>query len=122
MNIDSIRRLFGRNIPIDKSFDKHVLKEYIQFETLDFLSRHKFNDKLTFIGGTALRIAYNIDRFSEDLDFDCKEFYKDEFLTLTDDVVRYLTSIGYYVTTNDRPNPRLKESFSKEYPFPRVTL
>lgn len=119
MNIDSIRGLFGKNVPVEKTFDKHILKEYIQFEILDFLSRHKLNEKLVFIGGTALRIAYNIDRFSEDLDFDCKEFSKDEFMALTDDVVRYLNSIGYDVVTNDRPNPRLK-AFRRNILFPEL--
>lgn len=118
-NVDSIRELFGKYVPVEKSFDKHILKEYIQFETLDFLARHKFNEKLVFIGGTALRIAYNIDRFSEDLDFDCKEFSKDEFMVLTNDVVRFLANNGYDVATNDRPNPRLK-AFRRNILFPKL--
>ena len=31
--------------------------------------------KIFFIGGTNLRLVKGIDRFSEDLDFDCKNFY-----------------------------------------------
>ncbi|MCK9626641.1 MAG: nucleotidyl transferase AbiEii/AbiGii toxin family protein [Bacteroidales bacterium] len=31
---------------------------------------------MTFIGGTNLRFVKGIDRFSEDLDFDCKDLSK----------------------------------------------
>lgn len=48
---------------------KNAFKEIIQEITLLGLSRQNFFDKAAFYGGSALRIAYQIDRFSEDLDF-----------------------------------------------------
>ncbi len=48
---------------------KNALKEIIQEITLLGLSRAKFYEHAAFYGGTALRILYVIDRFSEDLDF-----------------------------------------------------
>lgn len=47
----------------------NALKEIIQEIILSGLSRSDFFDKAAFYGGTALRIFYNLDRFSEDLDF-----------------------------------------------------
>lgn len=47
----------------------HALKEISQKITLLGLWRAKFFEKAAFYGGTALRILYNLDRFSEDLDF-----------------------------------------------------
>ena len=47
----------------------NALKEVIQEVVLCGLSRSDFFDKVAFYGGTSLRIFYNIDRFSEDLDF-----------------------------------------------------
>lgn len=47
----------------------NALKEIIQELVLSGLSRSGFFDKAAFYGGTALRIFYNLDRFSEDLDF-----------------------------------------------------
>lgn len=47
----------------------NALKEIIQEIVLSGLSRGGFFDKAAFYGGTALRIFYNLDRFSEDLDF-----------------------------------------------------
>jgi len=48
---------------------KNALKEVIQEVTLCGLSRSNFFNNVAFYGGTALRIFYNLDRFSEDLDF-----------------------------------------------------
>lgn len=48
---------------------KHALKEIIQEVALLGLSRSNFFDSAAFYGGTALRIFYGLDRFSEDLDF-----------------------------------------------------
>ena len=47
----------------------NALKEIIQEIILSGLSRSDFFDKASFYGGTALRIFYKLDRFSEDLDF-----------------------------------------------------
>lgn len=47
----------------------NALKEIIQEVALVGLWRSKFFDEAAFYGGTALRILYNLDRFSEDLDF-----------------------------------------------------
>lgn len=48
---------------------KHAIKEIIQEVVLSGLSRSGFFKEAAFYGGTALRIFYNLDRFSEDLDF-----------------------------------------------------
>lgn len=47
----------------------NALKEIIQEIVLSGLSRGNFFNEGAFYGGTALRIFYNLDRFSEDLDF-----------------------------------------------------
>jgi predicted nucleotidyltransferase component of viral defense system len=46
-----------------------ALREIMQEITLAALSRTDFFEKAAFYGGTALRIFYGLDRFSEDLDF-----------------------------------------------------
>ena len=47
----------------------NALKEIIQEIVLSGLSRGGFFDEAAFYGGTALRVFYKLDRFSEDLDF-----------------------------------------------------
>lgn len=48
---------------------KNVMKEIMQEIVLCGLSRAGFFKNAAFYGGTALRIFYGLDRFSEDLDF-----------------------------------------------------
>lgn len=60
---------------------KLAIKEIIQEIVLCGLSRAGFFDKAAFYGGTALRIFYGLDRFSEDLDFSLKK--KDEDFDLS---------------------------------------
>ncbi len=50
------------------SFD-NAAKEVIQEVTLFALTKTDFFQKAAFCGGTALRLAYNLNRASEDLDF-----------------------------------------------------
>lgn len=55
-------------IPNNTEYE-HALKEIIQEIVLLGLWRAKFFEHAAFYGGTALRIFYGLDRFSEDLDF-----------------------------------------------------
>lgn len=71
---------------------KQALREIMQQLALAGLSRSGFFSKAAFYGGTALRIFYGLDRFSEDLDFSLLQedenfnleyylkFVEDEFL------------------------------------------
>ena len=52
---------------------KNAVKEIIQELVLCGLARAGFFDKAAFYGGTALRIFYGLDRFSENFDFSLKE-------------------------------------------------
>ena len=90
IDLDSLRKYFPAAVRENAVFGKHILKEYLQLMILDFISSTNYADKLCFIGGTNLRLVYGIDRFSEDLDFDCKNMDKDEFLKMTDDILAFL--------------------------------
>jgi predicted nucleotidyltransferase component of viral defense system len=54
--------------PLNKK--RALIREYLQSKFLYFLYEQKPSARLAFIGGTALRLLHNLDRFSEDLDFD----------------------------------------------------
>ena len=52
-----------------KISEQTKVREILQQAALLGLERHRFFEKAAFYGGTALRILYGLDRFSEDLDF-----------------------------------------------------
>jgi len=66
---EAVARLLARYEP--KGVDETVaaMREIIQEIALLGLWRAKFFEHAAFYGGTALRILYGLDRFSEDLDF-----------------------------------------------------
>ena len=66
---EAVTRMLTKYEP--KSVDDSVraLREIIQEVALLGLWRAKFFEHAAFYGGTALRILYGLDRFSEDLDF-----------------------------------------------------
>lgn len=72
-----------------------IYVEYLQYEILQSIFRH--TDKLSFIGGTALRIVFNSQRFSEDLDFDNLGLSESDFADLTKKVQKDLTQLGFQV-------------------------
>ena len=47
-----------------------MLKEILQSYVLSFLYNHKDYRFLNFYGGTCLRVIYNLNRMSEDIDLD----------------------------------------------------
>ena len=79
--IDEMLRLRAAAQDPDK---KNLVKEILQEIVLCGLSRAGFFKKAAFYGGTALRIFYGLDRFSEDLDFSLvmsdSDFRLDTFL------------------------------------------
>ena len=50
----------------------NVLREYLQAQILHSLYNSLAFNSLSFVGGTALRFAYGLPRFSEDLDCSCE--------------------------------------------------
>lgn len=47
----------------------NIIRENIELDILDSLSKSELSDRVIFYGGTAIRLAYGGPRFSEDLDF-----------------------------------------------------
>ena len=64
--IEQMLESYEQNTLYDK---KNAMKEVMQEIVLCGLSRAGFFRQAAFYGGTALRIFYGLDRFSEDLDF-----------------------------------------------------
>ena len=121
IDLQYIRNFFPVNIGQNPRFDRLVLKEYLQLLILEYLETSQYAPRLTFIGGTCLRHVYGIDRFSEDLDFDCKQLSEVDFMTMTDGIITYLKRNGVNAEPRDRFNPRLT-AFRRNIIFPELLL
>lgn len=119
ISIDSIKNFYPTSISGNAAFLKHILKEYVQLLVLDYLSTTHYVRKITFIGGTNLRLLKGIDRFSEDIDFDCKNLSKEEFFNMSNDVLLFLQRNGFRVKIRDKDNSNLK-AFRSSIHFPEL--
>ena len=72
IDMEYIRGFYPPYIAQNAGMQKHMLKEYVELLALEWIAGSPYAAKLVFIGGTNLRLIQGIDRFSEDLDFDCK--------------------------------------------------
>ena len=71
LNLESLLeqgKLLG--LPLDKQ--RAIVREYAQIIILRAIYQSDFGPRMFFMGGTALRFAYGLKRFSEDLDFNAK--------------------------------------------------
>ena len=106
ISLESIKGFFPEELRAGQ-FAKHILKEYVECLALEWIARSPWAPKLTFIDGTNLRLTKDIDRFSEDLDFDCKELTPDDFMRFTDALIAYLTNNGLSATAKEKESDRL---------------
>lgn len=93
INIGEIRKYY----PNLNGFDRSILREYLQYKILDIIFKDKAGRKLSFLGGTAIKICYGGTRFSEDLDFDNFGLSEDEFNGLSEVIKKELELEGYEV-------------------------
>jgi predicted nucleotidyltransferase component of viral defense system len=119
LSLNQIRNYFPPFLRERNEFQKYFLKEYIQLLILDFLSTSRWIKKLIFIVGTNLRLVKGIDRFSEDIDFDCKELSSDEFSIMGEEIIRYLQMQGFNVKTTQNSGLKLN-TFRLNLYFPEL--
>lgn len=80
-----------------------ALREVMQEIALLGLWRGKFFEKAAFYGGTALRVLYGLDRYSEDLDFSLlKKSEGFDLADYSDSLKRELASFGFAVEIEGR--------------------
>lgn len=121
IQIEHIKNFYPARIRDNAIYYRLIVKEYLQLMILDYLSSTPYIRKMTFIGGSNLRLVKGIDRFSEDLDFDCKELSEGEFTELTNGIIVFLERSGLKVETRDKINPRLS-AFRRNLYFPGLLV
>jgi len=119
IRLEQIQSFFPEQIRNNPAHQKYMLKEYIQLLILDYLSNTPYIRKMTFIGGTNLRLVKGIDRFSEDLDFDCKQLSEHDFMEMTEEVLSFLKRVGWRVETREKAGSKLN-AFRRNIYFPEL--
>lgn len=94
LNLKQIQTYYSENL---RGFKKNILREYLQYKILEIIFNSIYANRLSFLGGTALRVVYGNGRFSEDLDFDNLGLSQKEFDLLTKEIKKGLGKQGYAV-------------------------
>jgi predicted nucleotidyltransferase component of viral defense system len=82
---------------------ERAIREILQEVTLVGLWRGKFFEHAAFYGGTALRILYGLDRFSEDLDFTLSNIpHSFDWGQFRKNVTEELLSYGFQVSFEEK--------------------
>ncbi len=106
---NAVKTMLKKYDPVSIDDHENALREIIQEIALLGLWRAKFFEKTAFYGGTALRLFYGLDRFSEYIDFSLLEpdlnFNIDKY---TSSVQNELSSFGFDVTVER--NEKIKET------------
>ena len=119
IDMEYIRGFYPPYIAQNAGMQKHMLKEYVELLALEWIARSPYAAKLVFIGGTNLRLIQGIDRFSEDLDFDCKGLSENEFRQMSDELVKYLQLQGLNAELRNKDNTHLT-AFRSNVHFPEL--
>jgi len=119
LHLAQIQNFYPPQIRDNPALQKYILKEYIQLMILHFLATSKYVKKISFIGGTNLRLVKGIDRFSEDIDFDCKNFSADDFSEMSHLVLIFLQRSGLRAETREKVSEKITAYRSRIY-FPEL--
>jgi len=118
ISFDEIKTFFTDTLRRNPSHSEYMLKEYFHYRMLDIIYSGEYASKLSFIGGTNLRILHQIQRFSEDLNFDCFHLSREVFFQLTDRVIERLREEGIKVEADDKEKDLQLTAFRRNIIFP----
>jgi predicted nucleotidyltransferase component of viral defense system len=94
LDFQHIKEQYPENL---QRFERAILREYLQYKVLQAIFDSKHASKLAFLGGTALRIVFGNQRFSEDIDLDNFGLSWAEFEDVIQKVKRFMVLEGFEV-------------------------
>jgi len=87
--------------------------EYLQTQILKALSLSAYNESISFLGGTCLRFAHGINRFSEDLDFDLLKKEGFEIEKMMQEIKKKLEMQGFEIDARTKTNEKIHTIYFK---------
>ena len=95
--IEVIKQQFTNGMTNEEKLNRS--RETLQILCLKIMHDKGYTNKLSFVGGTALRILFNLRRFSEDLDFSLVNKKDYDFNELCSELIRQFKLFGFTMDT-----------------------
>ena len=111
LDLQQIKKEYSEPLQV---YERAIVREYLQYKILQAIFESKQASKLSFLGGTALRIVYGNSRFSEDIDLDNFGLSRQAFGDMIQRVKLFLGQEGFLVETS----MVAKEAFHCNLRFP----
>lgn len=92
MFLDSLKNTYQKNKDKNPAYIRNILKEYIQYYLLQFISQSVWAKRFIFKGGSCLRFFFDLPRLSEDLDFDIVDIQTFDINTFILELKTYFVS------------------------------
>ena len=109
--IELLRQQFTPEMSNDDKINR--VREFLQIAALKILHDKNYFKNLAFVGGTALRIVFDMRRFSEDLDFSLINNKDYDFSTINSEIKRELGLYGLNCDTKVKETKTVQSSFLK---------
>jgi len=94
ISIENLLKYYPESLHPYKSF---ILREYLQYKILEIVFNSTYGNKLSFLGGTCLRLVHGNERFSEDIDFDNFNLSEEDFEEISKTIKTQLERQGYTI-------------------------
>ena len=113
LDLEQIKQEYPEPLQV---YERAIVREYLQFKILQAIFESAQASKLSFLGGTALRIVHGNSRFSEDIDLDNFGLSWQVFGELIQRVKLFLELEGFLVETS----MVAKDAFHCDLRFPEL--
>lgn len=100
-----------------KNQRENTLREYLQSHMLRSINQGRGFEQIAFLGGTALRFLYNLQRYSEDLDFSLERKEGYDFQAILEKAASDLRKAGFELTVHPSSGKTVHSAFLR---FPRL--
>jgi predicted nucleotidyltransferase component of viral defense system len=111
---DHLIQFINQTEPDEVGVRRNLVREYLHHYMLRLLAELRATQKLDFVGGTALRLLYQLPRFSEDLDFSLAESADRTVFDVRNLFTRLkdrLSAANYQVSVKGRAQKTVAEGF-----------
>lgn len=109
--IDVLKQQFKPSMDSEEKINR--VREFLQVLCLKIIHDKGYFENMAFVGGTALRILYDLRRFSEDLDFSVTKKKGYDFLKIISVITSELELYGFNVESKNSVDKTVQSSFLK---------
>lgn len=109
--IDILKKQFTKDMSADEKLNR--VRELLQLTALKIIYDKDFFKNVAFVGGTALRVLFDLRRFSEDLDFSLIDKKGYDFSIVNSEIIRGFKLYGLNVESRPKDEKNVNSAFLK---------